>query len=533
MATVMRVERMAKRKRIFLIVIRIRRGGFLGAVDGGGRLIFFVSGLSCARDQFWVSRAALRAMRAVARAVRACAMRRGGVRGKVLPELADGVLFVFVVIDVVRGVGRAAAVERATERGLAGGDALEGPARLVGCDVEARQILRARVRGRLRPKAEPAREVAVLVELVLDGRHVAQLHHHMVPVSVRLRRACIALQCECRKQRNGAKTHRPGSVGTHVQHDTTWHNNNNNNRWRRWYGRALVTFGLMVSSQGALSRCFSKVCASGEDDPGGGMIGFYSDGRATPHKATVMSCEQRQRTGRKRRRRANLAGGASEARLGCVWWEGGAVHVDALGMEHVCAHHTPTERHGQHSIVTGGPTLSKSPRRAAPEGEETGSERARGGRRTETGQTENVVGSDGVLADVAHGRFVLGILKPCHVGINGTLWHQSQVKHKSHGAPLVIPSCVGRLAVVMTCRTVLCSGQMQPWQTAFLCTKQKRSVMFIHLQSPMLMLIRVVRFLPLSLQDFAQLEGGRKYPATKPACLFGRLSPTLQSRKGK
>ncbi len=42
--------------------------------------------------------------------------------------------------------------------------------------------------------------------------------------------------------------------------------------------------GLMVSSQGALSRCFSKVCASGEDDPGGGMIGFYSDGRATPHK---------------------------------------------------------------------------------------------------------------------------------------------------------------------------------------------------------------------------------------------------------
>jgi hypothetical protein len=57
MATVMRVERMAKRKRIFLIVIRIRRGGFFGAVDGGGRLIFFVSGLSCARDQFWVSRA--------------------------------------------------------------------------------------------------------------------------------------------------------------------------------------------------------------------------------------------------------------------------------------------------------------------------------------------------------------------------------------------------------------------------------------------------------------------------------------------
>jgi len=40
----------------------------------------------------------------------------------------------------------------------------------------------------------------------------------------------------------------------------------------------LVTLGLMVSSQGALSRCFSKVCASGEDDPGGGMIGFYSDG---------------------------------------------------------------------------------------------------------------------------------------------------------------------------------------------------------------------------------------------------------------
>jgi hypothetical protein len=37
----------------------------------------------------------------------------------------------------------------------------------------------------------------------------------------------------------------------------------------------------MVSSQGALSRCFSKVCASGEDDPGGGMIGFYSDGHAT------------------------------------------------------------------------------------------------------------------------------------------------------------------------------------------------------------------------------------------------------------
>ncbi len=230
MATVMRVERMAKRKRIFLIVIRIRRGGFFGAVDGGGRLIFFVSGLSCARDQFWVSRArVLRAMRAVARAVCAvcacaCAMRRGGVRGKVLPELADGVLFVFVVIDVVRGVGRAAAVERATERGLAGGDALEGPARLVGSDVEARQILRARVRGRLRPKAEPAREVTVLIELVLNGRHVAQLHHHMVPVSVRLRRACIALQCECRKQRNGAKTHRSGSVWvlTHtVRHDTT------------------------------------------------------------------------------------------------------------------------------------------------------------------------------------------------------------------------------------------------------------------------------------------------------------------------
>jgi hypothetical protein len=48
---------MAKRKRIFLIVIRIRRGGFFGAVDGGGRLIFFVSGLPCARDQLWVSRA--------------------------------------------------------------------------------------------------------------------------------------------------------------------------------------------------------------------------------------------------------------------------------------------------------------------------------------------------------------------------------------------------------------------------------------------------------------------------------------------
>jgi hypothetical protein len=192
--------------------------------------------------------------------------------------------------------------------------------------------------------------------------------------------------------------------------------------------------------------------------------------------------------------------------------------------------------HGQHSIATGGPTLSKSPRRAAREGEETESERARGGRRTEAGQTENVVRSDGVLADVAHGRFVLGILKPCHVGINGTLWHQSQIRHKSHGAPLVTPSCVERLAVVMTCRTVLCSGQMQPWQTAFLCTKQKRSVMFIHLQSPML---DVDSCGSISGSLFARFcpAGGWPQISGDQACVSvgqtQHLLNELQSRKGK
>jgi hypothetical protein len=45
MTTVMRVEKMAKRKRIFLMVIRIRRGAFLGIDEGGGKLVFFASGL--------------------------------------------------------------------------------------------------------------------------------------------------------------------------------------------------------------------------------------------------------------------------------------------------------------------------------------------------------------------------------------------------------------------------------------------------------------------------------------------------------
>jgi len=45
MSTVMRVERRAKRKRAFFIVSRIRRGAFLGAVAGDGKLVFFISGL--------------------------------------------------------------------------------------------------------------------------------------------------------------------------------------------------------------------------------------------------------------------------------------------------------------------------------------------------------------------------------------------------------------------------------------------------------------------------------------------------------
>jgi hypothetical protein len=35
------------------------------------------------------------------------------------------------------------------------------------------------------------------------------------------------------------------------------------------------TLGLVVSSQGALSKCLSRIWASGEEEPGGGMIGFW------------------------------------------------------------------------------------------------------------------------------------------------------------------------------------------------------------------------------------------------------------------
>jgi hypothetical protein len=49
------------------------------------------------------------------------------------------------------------------------------------------------------------------------------------------------------------------------------------------------------------------------------------------------------------------------------------VHVDALGMEHICA------RERTASIRQECPTLSKSSRRAAREGEEIGSERGEEG----------------------------------------------------------------------------------------------------------------------------------------------------------